>query len=383
MNAAGSGPVRTERQNRGEKVHEELIRLLPAPPERDLPPGRHSHHKDRLMQLIDDDQSRTPLPGQTSGQAQPQAQPQAQTQSPSQTPSQTPPTTRPRLRLLRPAVWVPAAALALAGALTVGLVTNMDSGYGVEPSDSETAVVLLDRIADVAAKTEATPVRDDQLVYIKSLDAGAECQEDGSCEPGRLSEREAWWSQEPGPVKQPALFYEGGGYSPLRELLPPGSPGTPAGIDRPTYQWLASLPTDPDQLLDELYRLTKEGVQEDGKEEAQVVFDKIGELLGNVMPPRTAAALYEAAAKIPGVKRVEDAVDPAGRHGVGIRRVDKRSSWATEWIFDRDTLAYLGERTYLTKDSQTGKKGTVLGESAILKRAVVDQYRERPGSGTE
>ncbi|MBA2808678.1 CU044_5270 family protein [Streptomyces sp. KM273126] len=354
MNAAGSGPFRTERED---EAYEELTRLLPSLPQRDLPPGRHSHHKDRLMQLIDDDQSRTP----------------AQSQSQSETPH----TTRPRLRLLRPAVWVPAAALTLAGALTVGLVTNIDSGYGGEPSDGETAVVLLDRIADVAAKTEATPVRDDQLVYIKSLDAGAECQEDGPCEPGRLSEREAWWSQEPGPVKQLALFYEAGGYSPLRELLPPGSPGTPAGINRPTYKWLAALPTDPDELLDELYRLTK---PVEGQEKAQAVFDKIGELLGNVMPPRTAAALYEAAAKIPGVKRVEDAVDPAGRHGVGIRRVDKRSSWATVWIFDRDTLAYLGERTYLTKDSQTGKKGTVLGESAILKRAVVDEYRQRPGS---
>lgn len=337
---------------------EELARLLPALPERDLPAGRHSHHKDRLMQLIDDD--RTPATASAS-----QSRP-----------------TRPWL--LRPAVWMPTAALALAGALTVGLVTTMDSGYGVEPSGGETAVVLLDRIADVAARTEVTPVRDDQLVYIKSMDAGAEYQEDGSYEPGRLTEREAWWSQEPGPVKQPALFYEGGGYSPLRELLPPGSPGTPAGIDRPTYQWLASLPTDPGELLDELYRLTRKAQgQEKDKEKAQVVFDKIGELLGKVMPPRTAAALYGAAAKLPGVKRVEDAVDPAGRHGVAIRRVDKRSSWATEWIFDRDTLAYLGERTYLTKDSQMGRKGTVLEESAILQRAVVDEYRQRPGAGAK
>ncbi|MPY60408.1 CU044_5270 family protein [Streptomyces spongiae] len=359
------------------EAHEELTRLLPSPTERDLPPGRHSHHKDRLMQLIDDDQSRTRASGTTSASAEASGQ--------------TPQPTRPRLRLLRPAVWMPTAALALAGALTVGLVTNMDSGYGVEPSDRETAVVLLDRIADVAAKTEATPVRDDQLVYIKSMDAGAECQEDGPCAPGQLSEREAWWSQEPGPVKKLALFYEGDGYFPLRELLPPGSPGTAAGIDRPTYKWLASLPTDPDELLDELSRLTKkeqaeaqakEKGQEKGQEEAQVVFHKIGELLGNIMPPRTAAALYEAAAKIPGVQLVDDAVDPAGRHGVGIRRVDKRTGWATEWIFDRDSLAYLGERTYLSKDTPSGKKGTILAETAILKQGVVDKYRQRPGSGT-
>jgi hypothetical protein len=365
MNASGSGPVRAEREDEAHEaeVHEELLRVLPAPAERDLPPGRHSHHKDRLMQLIDDDQSRTPASAET----------------PEQTPHtpHTPRPTRPRARLPRPAVWMPTAALALAGALTVGVVTTMDSGYGVQPSDGETAVVLLDRIADVAAKTEATPVRDDQLVYIKSLDAGAECQEDGSCEPGQLSEREAWWSQEPGPVKKLALFYQGGGYTPLRELLPPGSPGTPAGIGRPTYKWLASLPTDPDELLDELSRLTQKG---EGQEKAQAVFDEIGRLLGMVMPPRTAAALYEAAARIPGVQRVENAVDPAGRHGIGIRRVDKRSTWATEWIFDRDTLTYLGERTYLPKDGKAGRKDTILEETAILQRAVVDEYRERPGS---
>lgn len=310
MNAAGSGPSPIRAEREGEE-REELTRLLPPPPERDVPPGRHSHHKDRLMQLIDDDQSRT-----TSGQAS----------------GEDPQTKQPRLRLSRPALWMPAAALALAGALTVGLVTRADSGNGVEKPGGDSAVVLLDRIAEVAAKSEVTPVRDDQLVYVRSLEAGAECQEDGPCEPGRLSEREAWLSQEPGPVKKLAEFYENGDYVPLRELLPPGSPGTPAGVGRPTYKWLASLPTDPDELLEELYRLAK---PVKGEEKAQAVFDEIGELLNaSVMPPRTAAALYGAAAKIPGVERVEDAVDPAsparGRHhprrqaGVVGHRVDLR-----------------------------------------------------------
>lgn len=87
MNAAGSGPspIRAEREG---EAREELTRLLPPPPERDVPPGRHSHHKDRLMQLIDDDQSRT-----SSGQAS----------------GDTPQTRQPRLRLPRPALWMPAA----------------------------------------------------------------------------------------------------------------------------------------------------------------------------------------------------------------------------------------------------------------------------------
>ncbi|MFE7837644.1 CU044_5270 family protein [Streptomyces sp. NPDC057474] len=334
-------------------MNEELARLLPPPPERDVPPGRLAHHKDRLMRLIDDDRATVPA-------------------------APTPAAARPRPRLPRPALWLPAAALTLAGALTIGLVTTTDSGYGRRQSDGESAVVLLDRIADVAARTEVEPVRDDQLVYVKSLTAGAEAVEDGPYKPGELHQREVWVSQEPGPVEQLALHYEDGDYSPLRELLPPGSPGVSAGIDRPTYKWLASLPTDPDELLAELYRLTRTW---EGQEQAQAVFDKIGELLGEtVMPPKTTAALYEAAAKIPGVTRIDDAVDPAGRHGVGIRRVDERASWATEWVFDRDTLTYLGERSYLTADGAMGAKGTILGETAVLKRAVVDKYRERPVS---
>ncbi|MBZ3903500.1 CU044_5270 family protein [Streptomyces griseiscabiei] len=341
-------------------MNEELARLLPPPPERDVPPGRLAHHKDRLMRLIDDEHgTATAAPGLRS-------------------PAPEAPRPR-RLRLPRPALWLPAAALTLAGALTVGLVTTSGSGspYGVRPSAGESAVGLLDRIADVAARTDVEPVRDDQLVYVKILTAGAEAEDvNGPYVPGKLREREEWVSQEPGPVKQLALHYEGGGYSPLRELLPPGSPGVPAGIDRPTYKWLAALPTDPDELLAELRRLTRPF---EGQERSQAVFDKIGELLNaSVMPPRTAAALYGAAARIPGVTRIEDAVDPAGRHGVGIRRVDARSAWATEWIFDRDSLTYLGERGYLSADTEMGAKGMILSETAVLKRGVVDEYRERP-----
>ena len=70
----------------------------------------------------------------------------------------------------------------------------------------------------------------------------------------------------------------------------------------------------------------------------------------------------KAAAKIPGVTRTEDAVDVAGWHGVAISRVDKRASMATEWVFDRRDLTYLGDRTYLAKDTRMGKKGMVMSE---------------------
>ncbi|WP_064457559.1 CU044_5270 family protein [Streptomyces hygroscopicus] len=346
MNAAGSGPVRTGRE---EAEREELARLLPAPAERDVPSEPYLHHKDRLMQHIDDDQNRTPA----AAPARPA-----------------------RRRLLRPALLMPAAGLALAGALAVTLTGGGESGNG-SAQPRETAAVLLDRIAGVAEKTDVKPVREDQLVYVKSLMAGAELKEDGSSKLDPLHEREIWKSQISKPVIKIGLIHEDGDYFPLNE----GGPGTPAGVHRPTYLWLSSLPTDPDALLEELYRMTE---PEEGHEKAQAVFDLIGDLLSeNVMPPENAAAIYKAAAKLPGVKRVDDVVDAAGRHGVGITRTDKRASTATEWVFDRDSLAFLGERRYRTEAVGAGKKGDILEKFAVLERGIVDAYRERPGATTK
>lgn len=323
---------------------EELARLLPpVPGERDVPSTPYLHHKDRLMQLIDDaadaaDRKTTPAP-------------------------------KARPRLLRPAVLMPAAGLALAGALAVTFTGGGTSG-DTTAQPRETATVLLDRLAGTAAKSDVQPVRQDQFVYVKSVGAGAEMKENGASELDPRSEHEIWKSQRVKRIHKTGESYEAGAYSNIYELG-----GSPAGINRPTYQWLAALPTDPDVLLKELYRMTE---AENGQEKAQAVFEQIGRLLGDVMPPENAAALYKAVAKIPGVTRQEDAVDAAGRHGLGIARVDKRTWIANEWIFDRDSLAYLGEREYRTKDFAAGKKGDVLAEYALLKHGIVDHYRERP-----
>ncbi|WP_275562682.1 CU044_5270 family protein [Streptomyces sp. 5-6(2022)] len=349
MNAAGSGPARPEREREDaayeDTAREELARLLPpVPAERDVPSAPYLHHKDRLMQHIDDDQNRT-------------------------TAAATAPARTARRRLLRPALLMPAAGLALAGALAVTLTAGGDSGDGSHPR--ETATVLLDRIAGTAAKSDVKPVRQDQFVYVKSVTAGAEMKEDGSSTLEPPYEREVWMSQKVKRITKTGEMRENGEWARMAELG-----GSPAGPHRPTYQWLASLPTDPDALLKELYRMA---TPDEDVEKAQAVFNRIGSFLGEtVMPPENAAALYKAAAKIPGVTRKEDAVDAAGRHGVGIARVDKRSGEATEWVFDRDSLTLLGERSYLTRDVGAGKKGDVMEKTAYLKRGIVDHYRERP-----
>ncbi|UZK58117.1 CU044_5270 family protein [Streptomyces drozdowiczii] len=351
MNDRTSGPTRAER--------EELARLLPAPAERDLPPGRHLHHKETLMQLIDQDGDRA--------------------------------TARPRPRLLRPAVLLPAAGLALGGVLFTTLAVT-DQGETPRTTAAATAprgaTVLLDRIATVASKSDATEVTDAQYVYVRTLQAENTGAFGGPVKLGRPGEREVWMAQKSGPVIHEGLIHQDGRYYPIEVGVPDGEKpvGYPAGLNRPTYTWLASLPTDPDALLRRLAaEITADqdarNTPADERDPDQDAFEAIGELLREtLMPPQTAAALYKAAARIPGVSVDSDAVDAAGRHGIGVARDDERAGRRTAWIFDAKTLAYLGERTYLTRDTSMGPKGTVTNTSAVLERAVVDALREKPST---
>ncbi|MET9474825.1 hypothetical protein ABZY04_23350, partial [Streptomyces sp. NPDC002922] len=51
----------------GRDERAELARLLPPATGFDLPPGRHEHHRERLMNLIDDDADRSESRGQERG----------------------------------------------------------------------------------------------------------------------------------------------------------------------------------------------------------------------------------------------------------------------------------------------------------------------------
>ncbi|MFJ6620128.1 hypothetical protein ACIQOW_21455 [Kitasatospora sp. NPDC091335] len=50
----------------------------------------------------------------------------------------------------------------------------------------------------------------------------------------------------------------------------------------------------------------------------------------------------------------------------------------TQWIFDRTTYAFLGERTVLAEAGDAGPAGTVVGTSAVLAKAAVDRAGELP-----
>ncbi|MEV6018951.1 MULTISPECIES: CU044_5270 family protein [unclassified Streptomyces] len=341
---------------------EDALELLSAPAEWDLPPERHLHHKDVLMQQIDQDLGN------------------AAAEAPAPTPARAP-----RRRLTRPALLVPLASTVLAGALALTL-TGPGAGSGPTPADraatggahARNAAVTLHRIAVVAMAADATPVRDDQFVYVRSLTVSNKGTFEGPIRLGAPHTLETWTSQDPRPLTTTGWMRESG-----KDAVMPGetipiesTAAVPAGIDHPTYTWLSSLPTDPDALLTVLRREVRVS---DGESREQAVFSLIGDLLSQtLMPPRNTAALYKAAARIPGVKEIPDAVDVAGRHGIGITREDASSATRDEWIFDKHSLAFLGARGFITHDKQKGiTSDTLTGSIAVLRRAVVDRHGER------
>ncbi|NYI06929.1 CU044_5270 family protein [Allostreptomyces psammosilenae] len=348
---------------------EELGRLLPAPADPELPPDRHRLLKEHLMQEINQDRAATAAASR-----------------------------RPR-RLATLALAPLVAAAAVAGVLVTGGVSPL-GGNAPGPSvtvgaeNSNGAVELLDRIALAAAEQPAVEVRDDQFVYIASLGSGS-VHEDGQVTVPEPRSREVWDSVNSS--QEGLLIEEDGTRYPLdtrdtsgimvctrspegdvcrhpdpEELLGPG-------LNSPDYRYLESLPTDPEELLALIYQ----GNEGNGTTPGDKAFSTIGDLLRDTLaPPGLSAALYQAAAQIPGVERIDDVEDAAGRSGVAVARVEDSGNVRVEWIFDEETLEFLGERQIALTDSFGVPAGTVISSNAILTRAVVDEAGEVPAEAS-
>jgi hypothetical protein len=104
----------------------------------------------------------------------------------------------------------------------------------------------------------------------------------------------------------------------------------------------------------------------------QEAFTTIGDLLReSIAPPKVSAALYRAAALIPGVTIVPSAADAIGWHAIAVAMINTRVQY--EWIFSKRTFLYLGERDVNVSD------GSVNGVTAVLQRAFVNHVGQAPG----
>jgi hypothetical protein len=257
---------------------------------------------------------------------------------------------------------VAGAATAFA-ALGIALAMILGGAAGVSPE----TVRLLAKIATVAEHQPGAHVRDSQFWYIKSWVSYSVCDggsASSTCVLEKPHERQVW--QSVSNQCRTGLAREYGRNIPLKFSSNYLHCPYRGSMNAPTYRFLQSLPTDPRVLLTRI-EMDMAG-QQPVPDEA---FTTIGDLLNEaIAPPRVSAALYRAAALIPGVTVVPNATDAIGRHGIAVAMTDV--GIRREWIFSKRTLLYLGERDVKVAD------GTIFGVSAVLQRAFVDHAGQIP-----
>ena len=95
----------------------------------------------------------------------------------------------------------------------------------------------------------------------------------------------------------------------------------PTGGSGVSWDELFALPTEPGALEDRL----RSGINGAGKDDDSEMFVIVGDLLReSPAPPALRKALWEVAARIPGIELVGAVTDHAGRAGVAVERGDQR-----------------------------------------------------------
>ncbi|SNT47954.1 hypothetical protein SAMN05421812_10742 [Asanoa hainanensis] len=240
-------------------------------------------------------------------------------------------------RRFAPAIWTTAA---LAAAIAAVVVLAPDT-VGGPTSEAEAAQVLRDAAAATLTLPDVEP-RGNQFVYQRSGD-GAETwlSVDGT--------RDGLVQRADGTDKGVLPGCRDGKRAVMKgdEVI-----GSESCTPEPAYN--PDLPTDPDAMF--AYLNPNGDANSMGK-------DILYLMNGRYVRPQSRAALFEAAARIPGLRVVRDGLDPADRPAIQVM-------WSTDGksggiFFDPDTLAYLGV--------WAGK-----GSSAVLRVAIVDTVGQRP-----
>src|SRR5262249_26380523 len=240
----------------------------------------------------------------------------------------------------RRTAWKAAGAGLLAAAAAAATVIGL-TGQSGRIGGHFTAATLLSKIPAVAAQARAPDLTDSQFMYIETEVATGNPY--GEPAPPKPHLRQVWV-----PVADlcgPGLAIDHGVRFSISDKPTPDMAAN--GVDLkcpyrgtvndPSYRLLQSLPTDPRALLDGIYKQTAGA----GQSPDQEAFPTIGDLLReSIAPPEVSAALFRAAALIPGVTVVANAVDAVGRPGIAVSFTSNGEQ--SEWIFDKQTLQMLG-----------------------------------------
>lgn len=279
----------------------------------------------------------------------------------------------------RPRIWLPSAAAAAVAAVLVAVDVIGLAGW--RGGATAQAAEVLNNAAETTIKTTDPVVNPGQYLRIKSTNVWGTytTEQDGSqyrwldTEKSGMfipADRSAEWVwQRSGRV--PTTFFDAKSkdyvlkqnIQPYPELLRArngafyGSSGWWDATD------VSKLPRDPHRLLNSIYKQTLgTGQSVDG-----AAFGFIADLLRTgVVPADLRAALYKAAAMIPGVTVTEGQANLDGRTGVAIGRLETGPAQTRQdLIIDPGTGLLIGERSVLTQAQEGIPAGTATTWTAI------------------
>ncbi|MEU7939954.1 CU044_5270 family protein [Microbispora bryophytorum] len=283
------------------------------------------------------------------------------------------------------------ALLAAAGAAAVTTILTgpqTPAGPQTRPVAVSAGVVRLPKVSNMSAEevlgkaaravTDLSP-RDDQFVTVSSqtmYEATVVGEDKKESRYLYRTKRTIWLSADG--TKDGALKVEN-----LEPRAYPGWPIPPEAYREKGTEWmrlpacnsvrdtaytsLRKLPADPEKMRAYLYdRPRGDNPPDTG------AWTAVGDLLRETyVPAPQRAALFKAAATIPGVTVNESAEDAAGRTGIGVGRVS--GGVRAEIIFDPSTYELLGERGIVVDEKEAkAPTGSLVASTAQLEVTVDD-----------
>lgn len=299
------------------------------------------------------------------------------------------PKVTPQLRR-RATPWIGAVALG-AGVLTVALVSGNIFGILGGTSGADTAAAKVLNSAAVAASDVSDPiVAPGQYLRVKTdavwqttgiTDNGdpvsyLEKHQDTLYIPADQNDDWVWQRQAGEPYQtfgaESEAFAQSSRQSSPAELLRAPGGAFFDGQAAQSSQDFTALPTDPQQLLDLIYNTTRGAGQSKDGEALVWIADQLRQ---GTVPATIRAALYQAAALIPGVTITEQQATLNGTTGVAIGRVETATNSRQDIIIDPSNGQFIGEReVYL--DATAGLPAGTASSFTTVTTSVVDSAPE-------
>jgi hypothetical protein len=281
------------------------------------------------------------------------------------------PRRRPRLAV---AVAGIAATAVIAGAVLVGSGTPGGGGTA-----SAAAAEALRGAAEAARSQPMVEVPDDgRYLYFRSVEAYMTQTDIGASwlEP-RV--RETWVRPGGGRARTAYAPYQSIGPRDRRIFEERGLP-LPVAPDRARWSRAASperldLPSDPDALFERLH--DEASGHSEGTNRQMFTLVRDGLLDPSATTPEQRAALYEVAARIPGVELDGRARDRAGRPGIAVSIRNEPDGRVDRLIFDPGTGALLASEEVALPEGGFGYRPGELIGYATYRTAIVDAVGER------